>query len=257
MKKIALILISFFILTSLNAEEKILKVGMELAYPPFEMSDKNGVPSGISVDLAKAFGEFLGKKVQIQNIAWEGLIPSLKTGKVDLIISSMTITDERKKSIEFSAPYAQSNLAILTYKGSNIKSIDDLKGKTIAVKKGSTGHIWARDYLKDSEILVFDKENAAVLEVIQKKAEAFFYDQLTIYRNWKKHEDKTEAILQSFQEKPEFWGMAIRKDDKELKAKADEFIKKAKSDGTFDKLAYKYLKDVKETFDKLKIQFFF
>lgn len=255
MKKFLIIFLGMFMFSFANA--KTLKVGMELAYPPFEMTDKDGNPSGISVDLAKALAKHLGMDVEIQNIAWDGLIPSLKTGKIDLIISSMTVTEERKKSINFSIPYAQANLAILTYKNSGVKNIDDLKNKRVAVKKGSTGHIWARDHIKNAKILVFDKESAAVLEVIQKKAEAFIYGQLTIYRNWAKHKDTTDAILKSFQDKPEHWAMALRHDDKELKAKVDEFITKAKSDGTFDKLAYKYLKDVKETFDKLGIEFFF
>eukprot|EP01028_Stygiella_incarcerata_P005429 TRINITY_DN2295_c0_g1_i4.p2 TRINITY_DN2295_c0_g1~~TRINITY_DN2295_c0_g1_i4.p2 ORF type:complete len:110 (+),score=6.25 TRINITY_DN2295_c0_g1_i4:62-391(+) len=107
MKKFLLILLSsilVFILTGCGEnekepknEKKVLKVGMELAYPPFEMSDKEGNPSGVSVDFAKALGKYLGRDVIIENIAWDGLIPSLKTGKIDLIISSMTITDERKK----------------------------------------------------------------------------------------------------------------------------------------------------------------
>ena len=168
-KRIINILIGLSLFTSLvNSAEKPLVVGMELQYPPFEMSEKDGTPSGVSVDLAKAFGKYLGREVTIENIAWDGLIPSLKTGKVDLIISSMTITDERQKTIDFSIPYAQSNLAILTNKKSGVNSIEDLnqKGKVIAVKKGTTGHIYANTYLKNAKLLVFDKENAAVLEVI-------------------------------------------------------------------------------------------
>ncbi len=258
MRKMLVLFFSLIFAQSLWAE-KPLRVGMELQYPPFEMTDKAGNPSGISVDLAKALGKYLGRPVQIENIAWDGLIPSLKTGKIDMIISSMTITPERAKTVDFSIPYAQSNLAILTWKGSGIKSIDDLnqKGRKVAVKKGTTGHIYARKHLKNAEILVFDKENAAVLEVIQKRADGFLYDQLTIYRNWKKHPDQTEALLKPFQKKPEYWGIAMRKGDKELKEKVDAFIRQAKKDGTFDALANKYLQGPKETFDKLGIPFFF
>ena len=158
--------------------KKVLTVGMELAYPPFEMSDKDGVPQGVSVDFAKALGKHLGREVVIENTAWSGLIPSLKTGKIDLIISSMTITDERKKSINFSIPYAQSSLAILANKESGVTSIEELNtaGKKVAVKKGSTGHIYATKNLTNAEILVFDKENACVLEVVQGKADGFLYD---------------------------------------------------------------------------------
>ena len=241
-------------------EEKkdVLKVGMELAYPPFEMSDKDGNPQGVSVDFAKKLGEYLGKEVVIENTAWSGLIPSLKTGKIDLIISSMTITDERKKSIDFSIPYAQTALAILANKDSNVNSIDDLNvaGKKIAVKKGSTGHIYATENLKNAEILVFDKENACVLEVVQGKADGFLYDQLTIYKNYAQHKDTTVALLKPFQKDFEYWGVALRQNDP-LKEQVNEFINKAKADGTFATFASTHLKDAKATFDELKIPFFF
>jgi len=245
--------------TFVNSAEKPLIVGMELQYPPFEMSDKDGTPSGVSVDLAKALGKYLGREVKIENIAWDGLIPSLKTGKIDLIISSMTITDERQKTIDFSIPYAQTNLAILTNKTSGVKSIEELnqKSKKIAVKKGTTGHIYANQYLKNADLLVFDKENAAVLEVIQGKADGFLYDQLTIYKNWANHKETTVALLKPFQENPEYWGMAIKKGNDELRERVNAFIKQAKSDGTFDALSKKYLTEARATFDKLGIPFFF
>src|SRR5664279_3233054 len=79
------------------AAKDTLTVGMELSYPPFEMTDEKGEPTGISVDLAKELGKSLGKRIIIQNTAFDGLIAALKSGKIDLIISSMTITDERRK----------------------------------------------------------------------------------------------------------------------------------------------------------------
>src|SRR5687767_12993475 len=79
-----------------------LKVGMELAYPPFEMTDKQGTPDGISVGIAKALAAYLKKPVKIENMSFDGLIPALKTGSIDLVISSLTVNDERKKSIDFS-----------------------------------------------------------------------------------------------------------------------------------------------------------
>ena len=240
-------------------EKSVLKVGMELAYPPFEMSTKEGVPSGVSVDMAFALGKYLGRDVVIENIAWDGLIPSLKTNKIDIIISSMTITDERKKVIGFSDGYAKSSLAILANNKSNIVNIDNLNktGKTVAVKKGSTGHLYAKENLKNATVLVFDKESACVLEVVQGKADGFIYDQLTIYKNWSQHKDTTTPILASFQKDFEHWGIALRKDDENLKKSINEFVAQSKKDGTFDKLSYKYLKEARETFDKLNIPFFF
>ena len=132
MKKLLGILLVILVLTGIlvgcssdnKTEEKELVVGMELAYPPFETKDTDGNPSGISVDLAKDLGEYLGRSVKIENINWDGLIPSLQTGKVDVVISSMTITDERGKVVDFSDSYAHSYLALLTNKDSGIKSIE-------------------------------------------------------------------------------------------------------------------------------------
>ncbi|WP_457607766.1 transporter substrate-binding domain-containing protein [Nitratifractor sp.] len=258
MKKIVVFLFTLLLAQSLWAQPP-LKVGMELQYPPFEMTDTEGHPTGISVDLAKALGRYLGREVVIENIAWDGLIPSLKTGKIDLIISSMTITPERAKTVAFSIPYAQSNLAILSYPCSGVAGIEQLdqKGRKVAVKKGTTGHLYARKHLKNAKILVFDKENAAVLEVMQKRADGFFYDQLSIYRDWRRHPEQTIALLQPFQKQPEYWGIAMRKKDKELKKQVDAFIARAKKDGTFDTLTDKYLHDAKVNFEKLGIPFFF
>ncbi len=255
---VVLVVLVFQACNSKDENTNILRVGMELAYPPFEMSDKNGKPSGVSVDLAYALGKALNKEVIIENIAWDGLIPSLKTKKIDIIISSMTINEERKKTIAFSVPYAQSSLAILANKNSNISSIVDFKaGNTIAVKKGSTGHLYAKNHLQDVNVLVFDKESTCVLEVVQGKADGFIYDQLTIYKNYAKHKKTTKALLASFQKDFEYWGIALRQGDEELKNKIDEFISKSKKDGTFDKLANKHLEEAKSTFDELNIPFFF
>jgi len=242
-----------------NVDAGKLVVGMELAYPPFETTDASNVPTGISVDFAKALGAELGREVTIEDIAWSGLIPALQTKKVDLIISSMTITEERKQSIDFSVPYAQSNLALLIAKDSPVQSYADLdrSGRILAVKKGSTGHIYALAHLKNATLRVFDKESACVLEVVQGKADAFTYDQLTIYRNWKQYEDKTRVNLAAYQESPEYWGVAIRKGDSALKAKVDAFIAKYRAAGGFDQLADKYLTAEKKTFDGLGIPFFF
>jgi polar amino acid transport system substrate-binding protein len=78
-----------------------LRVGMEMNYPPFEMRDAQGQPAGVSVDLARALAASLGRPIEFSDIPFNGLIPALKTGQIDLVISSMTATDERRQSIDF------------------------------------------------------------------------------------------------------------------------------------------------------------
>ncbi len=230
---------------------------MELAYPPFEMTDEHGQPAGVSVGLAEALGKFLGRKVEIQNVAFDGLIPSLQTHKIDLIISSMTATVERARTIAFSDPYLQTGLCLLVGKNSPIQSIQDADqpGRTLAVKKGTTGHVYAADKIKNARVLVLDKEDACVLEVIQGKADAFIYDQISTYENWRRNPETTRPILKPFQE--ESWAIGLRQDDAALLAQVNQFLKDFKAHNGFEQLGDHYLKDQKEAFRKLGYPFYF
>ena len=244
--------------SSVIAEEpaKPLVVGMELAYPPFEMTDTAGKPTGVSVDLANALGKSLERPVLIQNMAFDGLIPALKTGKVDLVISSMTATEERAKSIDFSDPYISTGLCLLLKKDSTAQSIADLdkEGVKVAVKKGTTGHVFATGNLKNAEILVLDKESAAVLEVAQGKADAFIYDQMSVYQNWQRNQATTRAILEPFRK--ESWAVGIRKGNDALRAEVNAFLKDYRAKGGFDRLGDRYLKEMKDEFKRLGSAFF-
>src|SRR5271167_3505202 len=102
--------------TRADDTDKPLVIGMELNYPPFEMTDASGTPCGVGVDMARALCAYLHRPIDIENMPFEGLIPALKTGRIDLIISSMTATDERRKSIDFSDPYLNTGLSILVKK---------------------------------------------------------------------------------------------------------------------------------------------
>ena len=232
-------------------------VGMELAYPPFEMTDEKGAPKGVSVDLANELGKALGKNIVIQNTSFDGLIPALKTGKIDLIISSMTITDERRQSVDFSDPYLSTGLCLLVGRTAPIKSIDDLDkpGITVAVKKGTTGHTYASRNIKNAKVLVLDTEAAAVLEVVQGKADAFIYDQMSTYVNWKKNQETTRALLDPFQR--EYWGIALRKDDARFKEQINLFLATFREQGGFERLGDTWLKEQKATFKELRYPFYF
>lgn len=234
-----------------------LVVGMELNYPPFEMVDPQGKSTGISVEMARELGKFLDKNVQIQNIPFDGLIPALKTGKIDLIISSMTETPERAKSIDFSDPYLRTGLCLLVNINAPIDSIDqaDKPNISVAVKQGTTGQLYAQQHLRQARILALDKEDACVLEVVQNKAQAFIFDQMSILKHWQQHQDSTKAILKPFRE--EQWAVGIRSDDQSLKAQVNAFLVVFKRNGGFDKLGDKYLKEQKEQFRKLGIPFYF
>ena len=226
-----------------SQEQEVLTVAMELAYPPFETKDEQGNPSGVSVDFMKDFGEYIGKEIRIENISF---------------MSSMTITEERKETVDFSEPYANALLAVLTNKDSQITSVDDLnqEGKKVAVKTGSTGYLYAQEHLKNAEIIALQDESACVMEVSQGKADGFIYDQLTIYRNWQNNLDTTNAVFIPFQD-VEPWGIAVKKGNTELLDQLNEFIEAYREDGGFEELTEKYLSEEKEAFEELGFQWFF
>ena len=240
-----------------RADQNVLAIGMELAFPPFEMLDSSGQPAGVSVDMANAMGQYLNRPVRIENIPFDGLIPSLKTGKIDVIISSMTVTEDRKKSIDFTDPYLKMGLAILAAKNSDIQSINDVDkpGRAVAVKKGTTGNIYALQHFKNAKLLVLNDQSACAIEVSQGKADCFIYDQISVFENWKKYEATTRAILQPFTQ--EDWAMGIKKGNDPLRTQINGFLKQFKESGGFDALGAKYFGDNKKAFQELGIPFYF
>jgi polar amino acid transport system substrate-binding protein len=242
-------------LAALAAEP--LRVGMELSYPPFEMTDPQGRPAGVSVRLAEALGRHLGRPVTIESMAFDGLIPALKAGHIDCVISSMTATPERAKSIAFSDPYLKTGLALLIAARSPVQSVADLDapGRVVAVKQGTTGQQWAASSLKQARLLVLDTESAAVLEVIQGRADAFVYDSMSIYTNHKKQPTKTRAALVPFRE--EAWAIGLRQGDDALRRQVNEFLEAFRAGGGFEKLGDEFLAEQKQYFREHAIPFYF
>ncbi|MBX3748314.1 MAG: transporter substrate-binding domain-containing protein [Verrucomicrobiae bacterium] len=230
---------------------------MELRYPPFEMKDEQGRPAGISVDLARALAGALGRELRIEDIAFDGLIPALKTGKIDLILSSLTRTEERAESIDFSEPYLETGLCLLVGREAPVESAADLDrpGRVVAVKKGTTGHTYAAARFREARLLVLDHEAAAVLEVVQGKADAFLYDRMSVFQHWRRNEGTTRALLDPFQ--TEQWAIGIRKGNDALRQQVNGFLEAYRREGGFEGLGERWLKEQKDAFEELGLPFYF
>lgn len=241
-----------------SADLDLVTVGMELSYPPFETIDERGRPVGVSVELARAFGEYSGRDVKIENIPFVGLIPALNSGRIDMVISSLTDTPERRDAIAFSEPYLRTGLAMLVAKDSTIdetySNIDE-EGRVFAVRPGTTGEVWARANLKNAKVLAVDKESAAVMEVIQGKADGFIYDQMSVWSNAQNHPDTTRALLAPIRQ--EEWAIGLRKGDEELLNQVNAFIKEFREQGGFNRLGDEFLHEQKTDFEKQGTPFFF
>jgi len=246
---------SAFAAAGCSKKSSELRIGMDLTYPPFEMQDKAGKPDGVGVKIAEALAAKLGRPLKIVPMQFTGLIPALQTGNIDLILSSMTATDERRKSIDFTDPYAFTGLAILVQKNSDIQSIEDLKkpGRSLTAKAATTGQIWITDKLPSAKLVVFEDEASCVQEVAQGRADAFIYDQLSIYRYNKENPDTTRGLLKAFVE--ESWALGVAKGNDALREQVNEFIKGFRADGGFEKLGAQYLADEKKFLESQGIPF--
>ncbi len=228
---------------------------MDLTYPPFEMQDTAGKPDGVGVRMAEALAADLGRPLKIVPMEFSGLIPALKTGNVDLVLSSMTATEERSKSIDFSDPYAFTGLAMLVRKDSGINSIDDLEGAKLPLtaKTATTAQTWITAHLPDAKLVVFEDQTACVLEVVQGRADAFLYDQLSIFKYATENPDTTRGILKPFVE--ESWAIGIAKGNDDLRKQVNDFIAGFRASGGFEKLGDRYLKEEKAFLESQGIPF--
>jgi polar amino acid transport system substrate-binding protein len=233
----------------------VLRVGMDLTYPPFEMQDQAGNPDGVGVRMAEALAARMGRELKVVPMEFSGLIPALQTGNVDLVLSSMTATDERRQTIDFSDPYAFTGLALLVRKDSAIQSIDDLKGtgRPLTAKTATTGQTWIQQNLPDAKLVVFEDQTACVLEVVQGRADAFVYDQLSIYQYAKENPDTTRGLLTPFVE--ESWALGIAKGNDALRAEVNAFIAAFRAEKGFERLADRYLVEEKRFLESQGVPF--
>ncbi|RME76193.1 MAG: ABC transporter substrate-binding protein [Planctomycetota bacterium] len=222
-------------------ERKKLIVGMEVEFWPFEYDDGHGNPVGFDVDLARELARALGVELEIRDIEWAGLIPSLLDGKVDLVISGMTATLERARTIAFSRPYFETGLCLLVRKDSRIEGPDDLDDPaiTLALKTGTTGHLVAERRFPRARKRFFKDEAACALEVAQGKADAFVYDQVSVMRHAREHAGRVRAILTPFTYEP--YAIGMRQGEVDLARYVDMFLARLEADGRLAALRRKHL----------------
>lgn len=122
------------------------KVAMDMAYAPFEFIGDDGQPAGFDVDLIRAIAAEMGFAVELVNTAWDGIIPSLLAGSSDMIISAMTITEERSESVTFSDPYFEASQYVAVLDDSPVYTLEDLQGKRVGVQNATTGDFAITDY---------------------------------------------------------------------------------------------------------------
>ncbi len=202
---------------STGTKEKVLVVGTSADFPPFEYKNaSNGQITGFDISLIKLIAKKMGyDKVEVKDMDFDSLIPALQTGKVDVVIAGMTITQEREKVVDFSIPYWEADQAVLVRKGSGIKvsSVDDLKGKKIGVEKGTTGAIYVKKHLGNSStIKEYPTYVAATEALLNGQVDAVVLDSPVAKMFSKKYSVEIVYTIKT----GEHYGIAVKKGNKKL-----------------------------------------
>ena len=219
---------------------KVLKIGAEMTFPPFEFQEEGSKEYvGFDMDLAKAVAKQMGYELQIQNVGFDGLIPALEAGNIDMIISGMSITPERAKKVAFSKPYYKSGLSIVV-KADNatIKSFKELEGKSIAVQIGTTGAEEARK-IKDAKVREYNSNSEAYMELKAGGVDAVVNDLPVNEYYLAKSGDKNAKLLGEIMNAEEY-GMAMTKKNTELTEKVNAALEELKKNGEYDKIYMKW-----------------
>jgi polar amino acid transport system substrate-binding protein len=213
-----------------------LTVGSDIPYPPFE-EGKSGSYSGFDVELMEVVAESIGRTAEFQDTSFDTIFVNLGQGKFDAIASAATITDEREKTVDFTNPYYISEQAILVKDGSDIDSVEALKGATVGVQKGTTGQEYADENAEASEVRSYPQGPDAVNALKAGTVDAVVID---IPVAEKAVEAGSGIELSAAIPTEEEYGFAVAQDDEELLDELNEGLKEAIDDGTYAKLYEKY-----------------
>lgn len=218
-------------------EEGKLIVSTNAEFPPYEYYDANEIV-GIDIEIAQAIADKLGLELEVKDGAFDAIIAEVVSGKADIGIAGMTVTDERKQNVDFSDSYATGTQVIIVKEDSGIKSAADLEGKSIGVQLGTTGDIMATD-IKDSKVEQYNKGMDAVQALSQGKIDAVIIDSEPA-KFYEKEVSGLKILDEAFA--VEDYAIALKKGNTALQSKINEALKELKAEGKIDEIIGKYIK---------------
>ena len=202
-----------FLLFGCNKDDNKLIMVTEAGFAPYEYHDGSGIV-GVDVDIAREIAAAMGKELEIKDVAFDSLINELNSGKADFAAAGMSITEERKKEVDFSIEYVSSKQVVVVRKDYNkIKSVNDLNGKTISVQLGSVADTYVTKNFKNSKIVRQKKFLSAAEDVKAKKSECIIMDELPAKELVKNNSELTILKIELFTDK---YAIAVKKGNTKL-----------------------------------------
>lgn len=217
-----------------------ITVASDIAYRPFEFT-RNGEPVGFDIDLMREIGKRAGFTPEFQNVTFDGIIPGLGNNLYDAAISAMTITEKRKKQVDFSDPYFNADQSLLVRSDSSIRSVDDLSDATVGVQIGTTGAAKANEFKdqgKIGEVRTFDTIEDAFTALENGQVDAVIND-LPVSQDRANASDGRLKIVENIPT-GEQYGIAFPKGS-DLVQPVNKALAEIKEDGTYAKIYKKWI----------------
>ena len=221
---------------------KVYVVGTDAAYAPFESQNEKGEIVGFDIDVVKAAAAKAGIEVKFINTPWEGIFNALAQGDRDMIVSSVTITDERKQTIDFSTPYFDAVQLIAVKADSKIANFDDLKKAKVGVQTGTTGDEAVTKLLGKTSTAIkrFESTPLALKELEAGGVDAVVADNGVVIHYVANNAGAKFKTVADKSFAPEQYGVAIKKGNADLVAKINQGLAGIQADGSYDKIYAQY-----------------
>ena len=221
-----------------TVESGVLTMGTNATFPPYEYKDGDDVV-GIDAEIAQALADKLGLQLEIVDMDFDSLVASVQSGKIDMSLAGMTVTEERKQNVDFTDSYATGVQVIIVKEDSDIASADDLEGKLIGVQQGTTGHLYCADDFGEDNVIPYANGATAVQALLQGKVDCVVIDQEPAKAFVEANEGL--KILETAYT-TEDYAAAVSKDNPALTAALNSALQELKDDGTIQGILDKYIK---------------
>lgn len=221
-----------------SGEKETLLIGTEATYPPFSYRDENNEITGYDVEVAREVAKRIDMEAEFKAIEWKGLLSSLETERIDMVANQVTITEERKEKFDFTTPYTISGGQVIVHNDNeDIKSIDDLEGKTVGTTQGSNYEKAAID--AGAETKIYKGANQALTDLSNKRGiDAAMNDRLFILTELPKTEFNVKGVGETFNQTE--MAFALPKGKEDLAEKINGALEEMKEDGTLADISAKY-----------------
>jgi len=218
--------------------EGVLTMGTNAAFPPYEFYEGDKIV-GIDAEIAEALAEKLGLTLEIVDMDFSAIITAVQTGKVDVGLAGMTVTEERLENVNFTSSYATGVQVVIVKEDSDITSVDDLEGKLIGVQEGTTGHIYCSDDYGEDNVIASTNGATAVQALVQGKVDCVVIDQQPAISFVEANEGlkilETEYVVEDY-------AAAVSKDNQALTEALDAALVELIEDGSVQAILDKYIK---------------